>query len=75
MQWGQLMHSMPAPHRLTRVLAGDDSEVEVAQLQWVMRRIQQALRDVPAAQREYIAAALLSQALPVALSRVKSVGG
>jgi hypothetical protein len=51
-------------HRcLTRVMTDDDRGVEIAQLPAVMQRIQNALRDVPLAQREYIANALLSLAV------------
>jgi len=51
-------------HRcLTRVMTDDDRGVEIAQLQSVMHRIQSSLRDVPAAQREYIANALLNLAV------------
>ena len=48
---------------LTRVMTDDDRGVEIAQLQSVMQRIQSALRDVPLAQREYIANALLTLAV------------
>jgi hypothetical protein len=48
---------------LTRVMTDDDRGVEIAQLQAVMQRIQGALRDVPLAQREYIANALLNLAV------------
>jgi len=48
---------------LTRVMTDDDRSVEIAQLQTVMQRIQSALRDVPLAQREYIANALLTLAV------------
>ena len=48
---------------LTRVMTDDDRGVEVAQLQSVLERIQSALRDVPLAQREYIANALLTLAV------------
>jgi hypothetical protein len=48
---------------LTRVMTDDDRAVEIAQLQSVMQRIQGALRDVPLAQREYIANALLNLAV------------
>ena len=48
---------------LTRVMTDDDGGVEIAQLQSVMQRIQSALRDVPLAQREYIANALLTLAV------------
>lgn len=57
------MPSMPAPRCLTRVVVDDDTAVEVAQLQSVMQRIQCTLRDVPPAQREYIANALLNLAV------------
>jgi hypothetical protein len=51
-------------HRcLTRVMTDDDGSVEIAQLQLVLQRIQSALRDVPLAQREYIANALLNLAV------------
>jgi hypothetical protein len=48
---------------LTRVMTDDDRGVEIAQLQSVLQRIQSALRDVPLAQREYIANALLTLAV------------
>jgi hypothetical protein len=48
---------------LTRVMTDDDRGVEIAQLQTVMQRIQSAMRDVPPAQREYIANALLNLAV------------
>jgi hypothetical protein len=48
---------------LTRIMTDDDRGVEIAQLQSVMQRIQGALRDVPLAQREYIANALLNLAV------------
>jgi hypothetical protein len=48
---------------LTRVMTDDDGSVEIAQLQLVLQRIQSALRDVPLAQREYIANALLTLAV------------
>ena len=48
---------------LTRVMTDDDRGVEIAQLQSVLQRIQSALRDVPPAQREYIANALLTLAV------------
>ena len=47
---------------LTRVMV-DDTGVEVAQLQAVMHRIQQSLRSIPAAQRDYVANALLNLAV------------
>lgn len=50
-------------HRcLTRVMT-EDGGLEIAQLQSVLHRIQSALRDVPLAQREYIANALLNLAV------------
>ena len=48
---------------LTRVMIDDDCALEVAQLQSVMHRIQCMLHDVPQAQREYIANALLNLAV------------
>ena len=48
---------------MTRVMTDDDRGVEIAQLQSVMQRIQSALRDVPLAQRDYIANALLTLAV------------
>lgn len=48
---------------LTRVMMDDDRGVEIAQMQLVLQRIQSALRDVPLAQREYIANALLNLAV------------
>jgi hypothetical protein len=50
---------------LTRVVTDDDHGVEVAQLQSVMQRIQNSLRDVPEAHREYIANALLDLAVSI----------
>lgn len=52
-----------SPRCLTRIVIDDGSGVEVAQLQSVMQRIQYTLRDVPPAQREYIANALLNLAV------------
>ena len=52
-----------SPRCLTRIVIDDGSGVEVAQLQLVMQRIQCMLHDVPAAQREYIANALLNLAV------------
>jgi hypothetical protein len=48
---------------LTRVVVDDGFDLEVGQLQSVMQRIQQSLRDIPASQREYIANALLNVAV------------
>jgi hypothetical protein len=47
------------PGCLTRVVVGDEREIEVAALATALQRIQAELRGVPAAQREYIANALL----------------
>lgn len=57
------MNSVVSRRCLTRVMTDDDRGVEVAQLQSVMQRIQSALRDMPIAQREYIANALLNLAV------------
>jgi hypothetical protein len=57
------MHSIVSRRCLTRVMTDDDHGIEVAQLQLVMQRIQSALRDMPPAQREYIANALLNLAV------------
>lgn len=54
---------------LTRVVI-DDEGVDVAQLQSVMRRIQQSLRVIPGEQREYVARALLA----LAVSHLKHAG-
>jgi hypothetical protein len=53
------MNTLVSHRCLTRVMTDDDRGVEIAQLQLVMQRIQSAMRDVPPAQREYIANALL----------------
>ena len=57
------MNAVVSRRCLTRVMTDDDRGVEVAQLQSVMHRIQSSLRDVPMAQREYIANALLNLAV------------
>jgi len=57
------MGSTSTARCLTRVVLDDDCGIEVAQLQSVMQRIQSTLRDVPQAQREYIANALLNLAV------------
>jgi hypothetical protein len=57
------MRSTFSPRCLTRVVIDDGSGIEVAQLQSVMHRIQRMLCDVPQAQREYIANALLNLAV------------
>jgi hypothetical protein len=56
------VHPMSSNRCLTRVIVDDDG-VEVAHLQTVMQRIQYALQDIPAAQREYVANALLNIAV------------
>lgn len=48
---------------LTRVVIDDERTIEVAQLQAAMQRIQSRLNNVPPAQREYIANALLNLAV------------
>jgi hypothetical protein len=48
---------------LTRVVMDDGFDLEIGQLQSVMQRIQNSLRDIPASQREYIANALLNVAV------------
>ena len=60
---GLLMVSPLASRRLTRWVADDDIAVEVAHLHRVMTRIQSALRDIPNAERSYIANALLNLAV------------
>jgi hypothetical protein len=57
------MRSTSASNCLTRVVVDDDYGVEIGQLQLVMQRIQHSLRDIPPAQREYIANALLNVAV------------
>lgn len=57
------MRSMLPPGCLTRVVVDDEYQIEVAQLQVAMQRIQAALDGVPPAQREYIANALLNLAV------------
>jgi hypothetical protein len=49
--------------RITRVVVDGDHDVELAQVQAVMLRIQLALRDLPAAERAYIGNALLNMAI------------
>lgn len=51
------------PGCLTRVVVGDECDIEVAELARALQRIQSELRDVPVAQREYIANALLDLAV------------
>lgn len=49
--------------RITRVVDGDDHDVQLAQLQVVMQRIQTALCNIPAAERIYLGNALLNLAV------------
>lgn len=49
--------------RITRVVDGDDHDVQLAQLQVVMRRIQTALSNFPASERIYLGNALLNLAV------------
>ena len=56
------MHAAFSTRCLTRVIV-DTSDVEVAQLQFAKHRIQEALQSVPSEQREYVATALLRQAV------------
>jgi len=53
----------PGSNCLTRVVVDDGFDLEIGQLQSVMQRIQQSLRDIPLSQREYIANALLNVAV------------
>ena len=53
----------PGSNCLTRVVVDDEFDLEIGQLQSVMQRIQQSLRDIPVSQREYIANALLNVAV------------
>lgn len=61
------MRDIDSQCRITRVVDGEDHEVQLAQLQAVMHRIQGALRtlsyEMPAAQRTYIGNALLNLAV------------
>lgn len=60
---GLIVRSAFAAGCLTRIVIDDDRTIEVAQLQAAMQRIQSMLNNVPAAQREYIANALLTLAV------------
>lgn len=51
------------PGCLTRVVVGDEREIEIAGLAAALRRIQSELPEVPAAQRDYLAKALLDLAV------------
>jgi len=53
----------PGSNCLTRVVMDDGFDLEIGQLQAVMQRIQNSLRDIPGSQREYIANALLNVAV------------
>jgi hypothetical protein len=48
---------------ITRIVDGDQHNLQLAQLQVVMERIQAALRDVPSAERIYLGNALLNLAV------------
>jgi hypothetical protein len=48
---------------ITRIIDGDQHDLHLAQLQFVMQRIQDALRDVPPAERLYLGNALLNLAV------------
>ena len=56
------MHSSQQARCLTRVVV-DDDDVQIAQLQHVMHRIQESLCKIPHEQRDYVANALLSLAV------------
>lgn len=66
------MSSISSSRCLTRIVAGDDTSLEIAQIQTVMTRIQTALRDIPDAQRGYVANTLLNLAVT---RMVKEEGG
>lgn len=48
---------------ITRVVDGEDHDLQLAQLQAVMQRIQAALHDIPAVERGYLGNALLNLAV------------
>lgn len=52
-----------SPCRITRVVDGADHDVQLAQLQLVMQRIQTALSNFPASERIYLGNALLNLAV------------
>ena len=54
---------LPGSTCLTRVIVDDGFDLEIGQLQSVMQRIQQSMRNIPFSQREYIANALLNLAV------------
>jgi hypothetical protein len=62
------MIATDVPLRLTRVVTDHDCGVEIVQMQSLTERIQKTLPQVSAAERDYIANALLTFALR-ALSR------
>ena len=66
------MSSISSSRCLTRIVAGDDMSLEIAQIQTVMTRIQTALRGIPDEQRGYVANALLNLAV---MRMVKEEGG
>jgi hypothetical protein len=57
---------------LTRVVVDDSARLDMAQIQAVMCRIQTALKDVPQAERAYIANALLNLAVSKLVKRKKN---
>lgn len=61
------------PGCLTRVVVGDECEIEVAEWALALQRIQSELRGLPVAQREYIANALLGLAVASA-TQSRSIG-
>lgn len=62
------------PGCLTRVVVGDEREIEVAELALALQRIQSELHGVPAAQRDYIANALLELAVAKVPARDRDAG-
>lgn len=52
----------------TRVVVDGDRDIELAELQFVMQRIQQSLQHFPAAQRAHLGNALLNLAISRMLS-------
>lgn len=66
------MKSVLSQRTLTRVVQDNDSELQIAQIQAVMLRIQSALRGIPREQREYVANALLNMAVS---KLIKEEGG
>lgn len=53
----------PSTHCLTRIVVNESARLDVAQIQAVIGRIQTALKEVPRAERSYIADALLNLAV------------